>query len=1090
MSGSKRRLSIIESLCDFRSYLERRVPVLFGDNLCVSVKRLIKSEPSRRRSGSLTINKKPMSPLKKRKRPSHTTSPISQCLITQMSTPWMVESMKRRSDSLTHSRNLVSATLSSYGSAGNILPGPNTPCHFSSMGTIVEQRSSERKPVKPTVKIDRQQAGRKDGWRNISTKISLKRLTSISRRKTHRQRGKSKRGDGYRFSITEPMTDPSVIQTLLMPKYQNENGPNVRKWLSDSNVKYVHEAGPYEKISAKLLLNGSHVPSEETVFQCLIDCLSTSSSMRVIEGIIPLFEWMVRRMLKKLNPSSMMRILELGFLICQQIPCKCSTLKNSNYNTQLRYRVLNVIGLLHTPEHENCFVSTLKMIIETKKIDYVFDFVHAILEYCTTSGDQPDIIGFLSRQTFKAVILIAANSRDRLYNNANLCSMARLYVAYIRQFHPVLFNQVLLTILLDGKKQRDEYDAEVAAQLSVDDRKRLTRTNAHVKKTTNVQKSPKFTRTTARLLDETTGQTKLLPRRGGAVSIATTTNVSSGGKNMNSTGVGRAMFRRITGIVGSKTESDEEIKSDTFKAKSFTCLNKLPNVFKKDEGDIRTVAPSMVPTNTQRRPATLGLPQFKSDLTNTITAQREPSQPKIIVPIAKLREGVKIFRTLLELSPPGTVPDVKILKEVVGMKAPILCRALLIFELIRHVRKLSHSWPRWMLELQTESEDGNQFKDFVHLKLTAGKLFYGWAESLATQLDEYGKLDSEMTMNRHPKRHSVASFLFDTDINPRQNNVPKSLRMIVIVLLSEITHHLKEHHTKIRGTVKNQVFLSLPKRHKIRAVSSNASSSPKIAQGDDFFDETSQLHIGGGRNSELNRSNRGKLEFISQGLGGVRSIFNRLTSKEYSKDYSESRDSVTEIEDIKKKASSFRASMTKPDCDLSRINRNVKWINSVARCLAEENFTCDHSNGCLFHCAVHLKESCDSLTDAIKLVAHDTKFKSYEVPVFDREAFVFLNKYETKPTESTLNDMHVITLQFIIENIVEVTDETLKMLITPCWNLLQSRNTRINQQAAVIVILAAQKFQAEMNLLIEQKIASHHPIHDDFQVLWVRSIKQ
>ena len=112
------------------------------------------------------------------------------------------------------------------------------------------------------------------------------------------------------------MTDPSVIQTLLMPKYQNETGPNVRKWLSDSNVKYVHEAGPYEKISAKLLLNGSHVPSDETV-----DCLSTSGSMRVIEGIILLYEWMVKRMLKKFNPTSMMRILELGFLICRQIPC-------------------------------------------------------------------------------------------------------------------------------------------------------------------------------------------------------------------------------------------------------------------------------------------------------------------------------------------------------------------------------------------------------------------------------------------------------------------------------------------------------------------------------------------------------------------------------------------------------------------------------------------------------------------------------------------------------------------------------------------------------------------------------------------------
>ena len=106
-------------------------------------------------------------------------------------------------------------------------------------------------------------------------------------------------------------------------------------------------------------------------------------------------------------------------------------------------------------------------------------------------------------------------------------------------------------------------------------------------------------------------------RRGGAVSIATTN-----GKSANS-GVAREMFRRITGIVGSKAEPEEELtKPDSFKAKSLNALNKIPNVFnqKKDEiPDIRSV-----PSHTQRRPATLGLPQLKSDLSDTITKQREP----------------------------------------------------------------------------------------------------------------------------------------------------------------------------------------------------------------------------------------------------------------------------------------------------------------------------------------------------------------------------------------------------------------------------------------------------------------------------------
>ena len=90
-------------------------------------------------------------------------------------------------------------------------------------------------------------------------------------------------------------------------------------------LQYVHEAAPYEKISAKLLLNGNLVPSEETVFHCLIDCLASSSSMAVVENVVPLFEWIVDRVVKKLNHNVIMKVLELGFLICQRIPCKCST---------------------------------------------------------------------------------------------------------------------------------------------------------------------------------------------------------------------------------------------------------------------------------------------------------------------------------------------------------------------------------------------------------------------------------------------------------------------------------------------------------------------------------------------------------------------------------------------------------------------------------------------------------------------------------------------------------------------------------------------------------------------------------------------
>ena len=77
-------------------------------------------------------------------------------------------------------------------SAGSILPGPNNTCHFSSMGTISEK--NEKKKI--VVKVTKQQP--KEGWRHLSGKISLKRLTNLSGRKPRRARNKTKRSDGYR----------------------------------------------------------------------------------------------------------------------------------------------------------------------------------------------------------------------------------------------------------------------------------------------------------------------------------------------------------------------------------------------------------------------------------------------------------------------------------------------------------------------------------------------------------------------------------------------------------------------------------------------------------------------------------------------------------------------------------------------------------------------------------------------------------------------------------------------------------------------------------------------------------------------------
>ena len=124
-------------------FLRRRITVLYGDNLPLPIKRLVKSEPMKRRSRSRSFSNKirksksgRVSPrLLKRQtsnqarifkidlcqvnRSVHGTltkaSPISQCLITQMSTPWLMESMKLRSESLTQNRRLVKTGIHGPG---------------------------------------------------------------------------------------------------------------------------------------------------------------------------------------------------------------------------------------------------------------------------------------------------------------------------------------------------------------------------------------------------------------------------------------------------------------------------------------------------------------------------------------------------------------------------------------------------------------------------------------------------------------------------------------------------------------------------------------------------------------------------------------------------------------------------------------------------------------------------------------------------------------------------------------------------------------------------------------------------------------
>jgi len=108
----------------------------------------------------------------------------------------------------------------------------------------------------------------------------------------------------------------------------------------------------------------------------------------------------------------------------------------------------------------------------------------------------------------------------------------------------------------------------------------------------------------------------------------------------------------------------------------------------------------------------------------------------------------------------------------------MLCRAVVITELIQYIRRCSHSWPRWMAEMPTQPnryDEQAYLKEFLFLKLTAGRCFYLWAEALSTELEELSRADLVEQNNEPIQRNNISNYFQDED---ESGNVPRSLRML------------------------------------------------------------------------------------------------------------------------------------------------------------------------------------------------------------------------------------------------------------------------------------------------------------------------
>ena len=110
-------------------------------------------------------------------------------------------------------------------------------------------------------------------------------------------------------------------------------------------------------------------------------------------------------------------------------------------------------------------------------------------------------------------------------------------------------------------------------------------------------------------------------------------------------------------------------------------------------------------------------------------------------------------------------------------------------------------------KLELHFLDGQKFyqpREVFKLMLE-GHFLIGWSSGAEKQFENHDKIE-EISKDHHLNHrfenyefdYTVKNYLSDPDINRSKFDVPKSLKMLGILLLNEVTNHIKDHHFKTR----------------------------------------------------------------------------------------------------------------------------------------------------------------------------------------------------------------------------------------------------------------------------------------------------
>ncbi|XP_066269985.1 protein unc-80 homolog isoform X2 [Branchiostoma lanceolatum] len=175
------------------------------------------------------------------------------------------------------------------------------------------------------------------------------------------------------------------------------------------------------------------------------------------------------------------------------------------------------------------------------------------------------------------------------------------------------------------------------------------------------------------------------------------------------------------------------------------------------------------------------------------------------------REGMHLFRFLLNSCQPGTVPDPELLAAMLYLEAPVVARAAVLLECAHFVHLCNRGdWPGWMrvmrntLRRRTTNREVGGGTAHVDIQQSAAHLFFQWGEAVGWRLKEilhhdsqksvcmFGSFQEEVTRSQMKKEDLEEDFMDEGMSGSNGDSCPYALKMAACQLLAEITTFLRE----------------------------------------------------------------------------------------------------------------------------------------------------------------------------------------------------------------------------------------------------------------------------------------------------------